>query len=324
MSKSQKLTISAPIELFFAGSEDEQKAKRFRIKAYTGEVVDRWWGKLAIAVNGIQSKNNIPILLNHDSDQIVGYAESVSNLSDFRVEGKFLESTEEGKKVYAMAEEGFPWQASIGVRPLKTISVGEGTEMSVNGNMLTGPAEIWLESEVRETSFVPVGADGNTEAVTFAVEEIDQKPETKEKNMELTIEKLKSDFPDIHSAVTALAYADGANSERDRIQAVLAQELPGHQELIAKLAFDGKTSGPEAAVQVLKAENQLRANAAESLKAAPVKPVAAVAPAETKKPVTLKDRWDSDEALRDEFGNDFEVFEAFEAAQSNNLIKMRG
>jgi hypothetical protein len=34
--------------------------------------------------------------------------------------------------------------------------------------------------------------------------------------------------------------------------------MPGHEALIAQLKFDGKTTGAEAAVQVLNAERQLR------------------------------------------------------------------
>lgn len=47
---------------------------------------------------------------------------------------------------------------------------------------------------------------------------------------------------------------EGAKAERERIQAVQAQSMPGHEALIEQLKFDGKTTGPEAAVQVLAAE----------------------------------------------------------------------
>jgi len=55
-------------------------------------------------------------------------------------------------------------------------------------------------------------------------------------------------------AALAEASAKGATAERERIQSVLANSMPGHVELVQKLAFDGKTSGPEAAVQILQAE----------------------------------------------------------------------
>gem|GEM_PF-5826805 len=55
---------------------------------------------------------------------------------------------------------------------------------------------------------------------------------------------------------------EGATKERERIQSVLAQKLPGHKALVQSLAFDGKTTGPEAAIAVVNAE---RANGAKRL-----------------------------------------------------------
>ena len=51
----------------------------------------------------------------------------------------------------------------------------------------------------------------------------------------------------------AAGRAAGSTAERERIQAVEAQAMPGHEALIAEMKFDGKTTGPEAAVAVLNA-----------------------------------------------------------------------
>ncbi len=51
--------------------------------------------------------------------------------------------------------------------------------------------------------------------------------------------------------------ADGAEAERKRIMDVEAQILPGHEDLIKALKYDGKTTGPDAAVQILAAEKKL-------------------------------------------------------------------
>lgn len=63
---------------------------------------------------------------------------------------------------------------------------------------------------------------------------------------------------EIREAVTAenadTLRAEGAASERQRIADVRAQALPGHEALIEQLAADGKTTGAEAAVQILSAE----------------------------------------------------------------------
>lgn len=88
--------------------------------------------------------------------------------------------------------------------------------------------------------------------------------------MTITVESMKKEHPDVANALiaegrqaaateattaaTAAGRVEGANAERARIQAVLDQSMPGHEVLVKTLAFDGKTTGPEAAVQILKAE----------------------------------------------------------------------
>lgn len=78
----------------------------------------------------------------------------------------------------------------------------------------------------------------------------------------LTRETLAAEAPDVlqalldegHQAGYAAGLAAGATAERQRIQDVQAQSLPGHEALIAALAYDGKTTGAEAAIQVITAE----------------------------------------------------------------------
>lgn len=97
----------------------------------------------------------------------------------------------------------------------------------------------------------------------------------------LTRETLAAEAPDVlqalldegHQAGYAAGLAAGATAERQRIQDVQAQALPGHEALIAALAYDGKTTGAEAAIQVITAEraaatarlNALRADTPQPL-----------------------------------------------------------
>lgn len=69
---------------------------------------------------------------------------------------------------------------------------------------------------------------------------------------------LAAHHPDLLAQLQTEARAEGAVAERERIQSVRAQHIPGHEALIEQLAFDGKTTGPEAAVAVLAAEKALR------------------------------------------------------------------
>lgn len=66
-------------------------------------------------------------------------------------------------------------------------------------------------------------------------------------------------FAQLRAEFSSLA----ATQERERIQAVLAvgEGLPGHEKLLAGLAYDGKTTAAEASLAVLAAEKQARAAA---------------------------------------------------------------
>jgi signal peptide peptidase SppA len=85
---------------------------------------------------------------------------------------------------------------------------------------------------------------------------------------------------DIPPALAADLRAEGAAAERDRIAAVRAQSMPGHEALIERLAADGTTTGPEAAVQILTAERARRTGhlAALDADAPPAAPAALPAP----------------------------------------------
>ena len=67
-----------------------------------------------------------------------------------------------------------------------------------------------------------------------------------------------------NSEAAAMLRAEGAAGERDRIAAVRAQSLPGHEALIEKLAADGITTGAEAAVQVVAADRMRQQNLAQA------------------------------------------------------------
>ncbi len=74
--------------------------------------------------------------------------------------------------------------------------------------------------------------------------------------------QLKAEFSATSTAAIAAAKTDGSASELQRIKDVRAQSLPGHEALVETLAFDGKTTGPEAAMAVMAAERARIAGAA--------------------------------------------------------------
>jgi ClpP class serine protease len=97
----------------------------------------------------------------------------------------------------------------------------------------------------------------------------------------ITREQLAADHPDLLASILeegrALGYttglAEGAARERQRIQDVEAQVLPGHEALISMLKFDGQTTGSDAALQIVRAEKALAAERIASLRADTPKPL---------------------------------------------------
>lgn len=155
----------------------------------------------------------------------------------------------------------------------------------------------------------------------------------------ITREFIAENHPDIAQAFVAegvasvdltAARAEAAEAERNRIKAVQAQLLPGHEALIATLMFDGKTTGEQAAVQVLKAEREAGGTALAQLKAgAPAPAPAAIVeeptPSAGNDSLPIEDRckaeWDKDAKLRDEFGT-LETYTAYMRANSEGRIKV--
>lgn len=85
-------------------------------------------------------------------------------------------------------------------------------------------------------------------------------------------------------AARAEGHAAGAAAERQRISDVRAQSLPGHEALIERLAFDGTTTGAQAAAAVITAERErIAAQGAAVRKEAP-QPLALVPGATVTKP----------------------------------------
>ena len=147
----------------------------------------------------------------------------------------------------------------------------------------------------------------------------------------LTREALQTQHAALFAALQTEFTTAGAEAERARIQAVQAQVIPGHEALVQQLAFDGKTTGPEAAVAVLAAERKVRHTAAADLAAdapAPVRPAAAqavetpaAAAAQQTPEEQAKAAWDANAVTRAEFGGDYSAYLAFSKASAAGKVR---
>ncbi len=154
-----------------AGSDDPKMPKlaTFSGIGYTGAPMkpEGWNVPIIVDLDGVESAQHIPILRQHDHQQIVGHANSVTASKDgIKVDGVFSGQKEHADKVTIPAKNGLRWQMSIGANPdqdhMEFLERGETA--TVNGREVTGPLNISRKTTVSEISFVPVGADPLTSA----------------------------------------------------------------------------------------------------------------------------------------------------------------
>lgn len=116
-----------------------------------------------------------------------------------------------------------------------------------------------------------VGRSTKSQSPSLAME---MPSKTTSKGSIMTRNELQAAHPELANQLRA----DGAKAERERIQAIERQAVPGHEALIARLKFDGTSSAGDAAMAVVAAEqSQRKARATATANDAP-QPLPAIAP----------------------------------------------
>ena len=149
---------------------------------------------------------------------------------------------------------------------------------------------------------------------------------TSHKENSMDIETLKAEHPDVFKAVHDAGFEAGSAAQLERIKGVYAQTLPGHEALIQTLAFDGKTTGPEAAAAIVAAERKSRQASLDAQREDAPAPVKPQAEKEYQQEATGEDAWkaefEKNEALRAEFGGNLNAFLAFKKAEAKGTIRI--
>ena len=257
-----------PGEFVLAGEDGDRP--RFSMVANSGEVMlNHWyWGNLAIDLAGLKiGRQKKPALESHDTDKKVGWTDKISidATKGLLAEGYFSQTTEEGQAALALAQEGFPWQASVYVKPTKIERIEAGESVEVNGHKLTGPGTVWRGGRLREVSLTALGVDENTDVKALSdgdmVEldgiELEDKTSDKESEMKLedvTVKMLVEGREDIMTALaeasaedTTKAISDAVTAERERVLTIIGTgaELKMGDQLLAHIK-----DGTEAATAV--------------------------------------------------------------------------
>ena len=168
-----QLEGEAEVEITAAEGEGEERAlPSFSMLAYTGgrmrpkgfdqDVV------IDLAGLGVSSGNR-PILLNHDTTQIVGHSTDISiTKNSVNASGIISGVGTASREVIDSSGNGFPWRASVGASVEQMIHVDAGESAKANGQTFEGPVLVARKSTLGEISFVPLGADNNTSATVAA------------------------------------------------------------------------------------------------------------------------------------------------------------
>ena len=158
-------------------------------------------------------------------------------------------------------------------------------------------------------------------------------PIHKQDELVITAEGIKKDFPGVAKQLSDEGREEGkkvgAEAECKRIKDVYGQSLPGHEDLVMSLMWDGSTTSEQAAIKVLAAEKAIRGQTIKDHEddAPPV--VTQVPPGDAlanldNLPIEerCKVEWDKSKDLQDEFLGDFDTYVAAEKAVEQGRVKI--
>ena len=155
--------IITPVE---AAEDGKQKGRpSVAINAYNGGVirVAGYYRPVAIDIAGLSGLGKpIPLYRSHDANRIVGHGTAQRENNSLAVSGKLSANNADTQEIIDLAAEDFPWQASVGVQPLRLEQVEAGSTITVNGQPVSGPATIVRAGRLYEVSIVSNGADDTT------------------------------------------------------------------------------------------------------------------------------------------------------------------
>lgn len=102
------------------------------------------------------------------------------------------------------------------------------------------------------------------------------------------IDEFKEKYPRLYQEAFDAGEAQGAETERLRIQGIEEAALPGYEQIVAEAKADGKSTASDVALRIVKAENRVRASKLAEIRGdaplpVPASPVEGVLPAEEQK-----------------------------------------
>ena len=125
---------------------------------------------VVVDLQGAIDVGSVKLLRDHDPSRIVGHGSATIDGNSLNASGVVSGTSEDAREVVSSAGNGFPWEASIGLRPSRLEYVQSGQSATVNGQSVKGPAYIVRAGKLKEISLVALGADETTSASVAAID----------------------------------------------------------------------------------------------------------------------------------------------------------
>ena len=241
--------------------------RRFSGVGYTGDPIQNhpYWGQVIFDLSKMSVPAKMPILRDHHNEMIVGFSDK-NSITDkgLELEGNLTKSTPFGQEVINLSDEGFPWQMSVRIMPSSIEELRTGATAVVNNRSITGPAYIFRDSAVSETSFTPTGWDSKTTATALSrVSTLEEDNMSKE--LEDKVKALETQLAEM------TASRDNIKAELDKRDA----QIQASKEADIKAAF--AKAGKEISAEAITAFSKLPQEAQDAV-------LGALKPAEVAKP----------------------------------------
>lgn len=212
------IALDAPIEIVAAAGDDTKGPRRFTMLAYAGGKlkVSQYPFPIVVDLAGLEFRTpQLPTYFGHsdgsDASRLVGHSDR-HDVSGGRliVAGAMSAANDKAREVVATHDNGYQWQASIGVLPSRAHlqEIRAGDRVTVNGRQFTGPIIVARKSVLCHVAILPEGADKDTQVSIAA---------TAAKGQPMTLQEFIStafagDVPTLTDKQTAILQAHYAKS----------------------------------------------------------------------------------------------------------------
>ena len=269
-SEPRMIIARASLSLSVPNSSDAPTTlRRFRILAYSGApmTVRGWELPVVIDLEKLQiPSQSLPIRFNHDGNTGIGHTERIA-IEDGQLiaEGVVSRATAAAQEFVASAENGFPWQASVGTTAEIFRLIPENTRVEVNGRELEGPIYLVEKATLMEISVVDLGADINTEVALTAHAGLsfvaggnlmsDQTPRPQDQMIEAqTQDQSPMEVPAVQAQAIEPQAVEPARYQEDLERFKVIRAIFGQRTDLAEKAIREKWNLEQCQIEALRAE----------------------------------------------------------------------